>query len=130
MPRDLDRADAPDRWLANAQADLALAKVSLPPDGLFEHLCFHAQQAAEKSIKAVLLKCRIDFPYTHNLQTLLSLLPTGIAPGLDLREAVGLTPYAISTQYPGEMEPTTEEEYRAAVRVAETVVNWAESILR
>ena len=73
MPHDPDRADAPDRWLANARADLALARVPLPPGGLYEHLCFHAQQAAEKSIKAVLLKYRIDFPYTHNLQTLLNL---------------------------------------------------------
>jgi HEPN domain-containing protein len=130
MPHDSDRADAPDRWLANARADLALAKVSLPPGGLFEHLCFHAQQAAEKSITAVLLKSRIEFPYAHNLQTLLSLLPTGTAPSLEVREVVGLTPYAVSARNPGEMEPTTEEEYRAAVRVAETVVNWAESILR
>ena len=55
MPHDSDRADAPSRWLSNARADLAIARITLPPGGLYEQLCFHAQQAAEKSIKAVLL---------------------------------------------------------------------------
>ena len=55
------------------------------------------------------------------------LLPPGIASGLDLREVVGLTLYAVSTRYPGEMEPATEDEYQKSVHIAETVVQWAES---
>ena len=35
-------------WLRYARADLALARVRLPQDGLYELLCFHAQQAAGK----------------------------------------------------------------------------------
>ncbi|MHB9036024.1 MAG: HEPN domain-containing protein [Armatimonadota bacterium] len=66
MQRDSGRADAPSRWLRNARADLAIAGIKLPPGGQYEQLCFHAQQAAEKSIKAVLLKLEIDFPFTHN----------------------------------------------------------------
>jgi HEPN domain-containing protein len=32
---------------------LALAAVSVPPGAVYEDLCFHAQQAAEKALKAV-----------------------------------------------------------------------------
>jgi len=49
-------AGSPRDWLRLAKADLAIARLELPPDGLLELLCFHAQQAAEKSIKAVLLQ--------------------------------------------------------------------------
>ena len=78
MSHDSERSDAPSQWLANARADLALAKVNLPPEGLYEHLCFHAEQAVEKSLKAILLKYRVDFPFTHNLQALLDLFPEEI----------------------------------------------------
>ena len=67
MPPDPERADAPHRWLANARADLAIARIPLPHGGLYEHLCFHAQQTAEKSIKAALLSRGADFPPTLNL---------------------------------------------------------------
>ncbi len=45
-------------------------------DILLETLCYHAQQAAEKSIKAVLLSHSVAVPKTHNLKVLLELLPT------------------------------------------------------
>jgi HEPN domain-containing protein len=46
----------PEGWLARAAGDRALAKVSLPAGGYYEDLCFHAQQAAEKAIKAVYVR--------------------------------------------------------------------------
>ncbi len=36
---------SPGDWLTRAKADLALAKAPLPAGGLYEDLCFHAQQA-------------------------------------------------------------------------------------
>lgn len=130
MPPESPRADAPLRWLQNARADLALAKVPLPPGGLYEHLCFHAHQAAEKSLKAVLLHIRVEFPFTHNLQALFDLLPPEIEIPSDLKEAVDLNPYAVSTRYPGEFEPVTESDYRYAISLSEAVIQWAESIVR
>ncbi len=50
MPHDSERADAPSKWLSNASADLVIARIELAPGGLHEQLCFHAQQAAEKSL--------------------------------------------------------------------------------
>jgi len=42
-------------WLAYAESDLAVAGGVDRPGVLTETLCFHAQQAAEKAIKAVLV---------------------------------------------------------------------------
>jgi len=39
-----------------------------------EDLCFAAQHAAEKTTKAVLIHFGIDFPYTHDITMLLSLV--------------------------------------------------------
>ena len=128
MQHDNERLDAPAKWLNNARSDLAIAGITLPPGGLYEQLCFHAQQAAEKSIKAVLLKLGIEYPFTHNLQALIDILPPELA-WASVVDAVDLNPYAVSTRYPGEIEPVTEDEYRDALRIAEAVFEWAELII-
>jgi hypothetical protein len=46
-----------------------------------------------------------------------------------LRQAAALTEYAVTTRYPGDFEPVGAEEHSAAVRLAEGVVSWAETIL-
>lgn len=129
MPPSPDKADAPLRWIDNARADLALASIPLPPGVTYEQLSFHAQQAAEKALKAVLLKCRVDFPFIHNLQALIDLLPSELFLPPELVCAVDLNPYAVTTRYPGEAEPVTEDEYREALRAAELVLVWAESVI-
>lgn len=53
MPTERPMPGSPAEWLARARGDLALARVPLPAGGFYEDLCFHAQQAAEKAIKAV-----------------------------------------------------------------------------
>ena len=76
----------------------------------------------------MLLKTGIDFPFTHNLQALIDLLPAALRASIP-PETVDLTPYAVTTRYPGEIEPVTEEEHLGALRTAESVVAWAESVL-
>ena len=100
-----------------AEADLGLARVPLPERGLHEYLCYHAQQAVEKSLKAVLVEKGVEFPYTHNIQRLIDLLPEQI-PRIDVfSSAARLTAYAVTTRYPSEEEPVGETEYREALRV-------------
>jgi HEPN domain-containing protein len=53
--------------LKRAKGNLALAKQPKPKEAFWDDLCFDAQQAAEKSIKAVLVHREIDFPKTHNI---------------------------------------------------------------
>lgn len=62
MPPDRSDPGSPSDWLRYAEADLAFARIPLPEGGLYELLCFHAQQAAEKSVKAVLVKFGVPVP--------------------------------------------------------------------
>ena len=60
------------QWLDYGDEDLRLAMyamniVDCPP---YRLAAYHAQQSAEKSLKAYLVYCRTDFPYTHNLSRL------------------------------------------------------------
>ena len=63
--------DDPREWLNRAKGNLAKAKVPVP-GGYLEDLCFDAQQASEKAIKALLIARHVDFPYTHDLSRLLT----------------------------------------------------------
>ena len=130
MPSERLSPDDPREWLNRASSNLIRAKTH-NPEVYLEDLCFDAQQAAEKAIKAVLLKAEISFPYIHDLATLLSLLEKAeVTIPQTVREAGRLTRFAVATRYPGITEPVTEEEYRASVSIAATVVAWAEQHLK
>jgi len=64
---------------------------------------FHAQQAAEKALKALLIRHQVKFGKTHNMTELLQLAEP-IAPGIrqQLTDATALTPFAVDVRYPGE----------------------------
>ena len=72
-------------WLARAQSDLAIASAALPEGAFLEDLCFHAQQAAEKALKAVSVHHDIPFRYTHDLDELTTDLKQS---GVDIPPAV------------------------------------------
>ena len=116
-------------WLRYAKSDLELARIEKPEGVLLENLCFHAQQAAEKTLKAVLIFLEIDFPRTHNIRTLLDLLPEGIDVPQEVEESAILTDYAVESRYPRNSEPIDDDEYRQVLGLAETVVSWAEKLI-
>ncbi len=116
------------RWLRLAKADLAMAASPLPEGGLYELLCYHAQQAAEKALKAVLLSRGAEPPKTHVIQTLLDLLPDDIRGDVP-RAASALTVYATAARCPSVMEPVTEAECATATAAAQAVVDWADGSL-
>ncbi len=127
MPRRIGFIGKPEDWLRRAKGNLARAKQTKPKDAFWEDLCFDAQQAAEKSIKAVLVFRRLEIRKSHDLRGLLSLLETaGYPVPEEIRKADDLTDYAVETRYPGLTEPVGPTEYRDAVRLAEAVVRWAE----
>ena len=121
--------DVPGERLNHAINNLAIKKHRVP-DAYLEDLCFEAQQAAEKAIKAVMIRCNIDSPYVHDIARLLSLLEEGgEAISEVVRKAEELTPYALVTRYPGIFRPVAEQEYAEAIEIAETVLRWAEERL-
>ncbi len=121
---------SPSNWLRHAWSDLELARVGRNSRIVLEDLSFHAEQAAEKALKAVLIFKSIPFPKTHNIRTLLDFLPRDVIPTKEVKEAAGLTDYAVLSRYPGDLEPVTDEEYRRALSLAEIVVKWAEGVIK
>ena len=68
-----DDPGSPEAWLIHAKSDLLISKFGDNSEILLNQLCFHAQQTAEKSLKAVLIKTNIDFEFTHNIKPSYSL---------------------------------------------------------
>jgi HEPN domain-containing protein len=111
------------QWLAYGGEDLRLARhgLTMPGGCSYRLIAYHAQQCAEKHLKAYLVFHRIDFPYTHNITRLLELC-AGQGEWVEaLHEAEELTPFAITARYPGEDQAVTEEEARHAIEIAALV---------
>lgn len=126
MPPERFPPDDPREWLNRERSNLSRAKARIP-NVYLEDLCFDAQQAAEKAIKALLIKKGIAFPYVHDIAHLLTLLEqTELQIPEPVRRAEDLTRYAVVTRYPGIAEPVGESHYRDALVSAEAVVRWAE----
>ena len=87
-------------WLADAFAELANARslAAHPDEGTAPFAsAFHAQQAVEKAIKALLVWHGVDFPPRHDLGLLLDLVPVGATvKDLNVR---GLSVYAVEQRY-------------------------------
>jgi HEPN domain-containing protein len=122
-------------WLSKAEVDLGSARTLLRDrdETAPWAACFHAQQAAEKCLKAVLAAGGSEPPYTHNLVALhASLPPTNALP--DDVDLATLTTYASGPRYafsdfPPEPEPTWEDAEQAlswATAICRTVRDWLE----
>lgn len=130
-PEDVKR-ELVQRWLLMAEQDFGAAKHLLSEKALYlGAACFHAQQAAEKFLKAVLIHNQIDFPKTHNIGELLDLIAHVNQPMADsLRDATALNPYGMDVRYPGDFPEVTLEDARKAVKLAEKVRNKVRFILK
>jgi len=60
---------------------------------------FHAQQAIEKALKAWLAWLDVEYPRTHDLSLLLSLLQAREADVAPFGELIEYTPYAVQLRY-------------------------------
>lgn len=120
---------SPSAWLAYARADLTLAETPPPSGVLLELLGFHAQQAAEKAVKAVILhRTREPAAFSHNVRRLFRDAEAAGAsvPPLSTEAMGALTQYAVITRYPANLGEVDEAEWQRAVADARAVVEWAE----
>jgi HEPN domain-containing protein len=62
-----------ERWLVFAHEDLRMGELAMS-EAIYNQVCFHAQQCAEKAVKALLAHQGHPPPRTHRLGDLLSLL--------------------------------------------------------
>ena len=132
MPPEIPDPTRPQEWLRRARSNLHRAKIlGNDPEVALEDLCFDAQQAAEKSLKGLLVHLAVPFPKTHSIADLITLVvQAGTAVPAGVLEAGLLTQYAVDTRYPGLGEPITKERYLKAVQLSEEVVAWVEQLVR
>lgn len=109
------------RWLSKARTDLTLASVVLEQGPYMDPwvCCFHAQQAAEKSLKAVLVARKVEPPFTHNLVALHALMPKDLDIATSVTDLADLSATARGIRYvtdiDGSEDPTWDEAERAVV---------------
>jgi len=87
--------------LKKAQEDTALLSEVLSSERISNEIFgFHAQQAAEKLLKALLSEFSVSFPRSHNLRLLMDLLAdVGHSLPSSLRDLDLLTPYGTLFRY-------------------------------
>ena len=113
-----DRTQLIREWLIKADKDLKTAKLVMANGEmeLYEAVCFHTQQAAEKYLKALLIKFDITPPKTHDLSALLNLLKSNTAVESRFYESAEfLNPYAVDIRYPVEDIDVDTEEVQTAL---------------
>jgi len=120
-----------DLWLSRARTDLAAARVVFRRDPDVEPwiAVFHAQQAAEKAIKAILVARNINPPYVHDLSELAGKLPPGAHAGASMEDVDRLDDLSAGVRYLGlsiglmeQREPTwveADESLAIATRIVE-----------
>ncbi|MBS3737235.1 HEPN domain-containing protein [Candidatus Bipolaricaulota bacterium] len=130
MVEEEQRHNEPGAWLRRAKSNLSLAK-SNQEGVVLEDLCFEAQQAAEKAAKALLIDRGLDYPRTHDLAELLTLIKeeTNEEIPKTIEQIPRLTRFAVAARDPGPLEGVTEEEYRDALEIAENMVQWVQRIV-
>lgn len=120
------------QWTAFADDDLRIARhaFKLSSSCPYRIIAYHAQQCAEKYLKAFLVYKNVDFPYTHNLSRLLELcLPYGNWVE-KLKSAEELTPFAVTARYPEEREKVSKKDALRAIEIASLVKKTMRKILK
>ena len=107
--------------LEKAGHDLVAARATIATGEALDMVCFHAQQAAEKSLKALLALKDVEYPWRHDPGELVELIrahyPSLELPGDELLE---LSPYAVEARYDEAWAPDAPEA-RRALDIAERV---------
>ncbi len=110
------------QWVDKAEGDWLFAgrAMRVQENPVYDHVCFHSHESAEKYLKARLVEAEVAFPKTHNLPLLLTLL-LPIQPDWQVLEAdlLGLKAFGVSIVYPG--KDADEADARAALSYCRSV---------
>ena len=94
-----------DEWIAKAEADFATMEreCAVKDTPNYDGICFHAQQCAEKYLKAWLCEANISFSKIHDLVVLLEQTLEAEPAWEKFRQDLAyLSDFAIAFRYPGE----------------------------
>jgi HEPN domain-containing protein len=119
------------RWLGYARSDLDAAQLLLTsPEHYPRQVCFLAQQAAEKALKAALIAQQINFPFSHDLDRLRNLLPKEWRVKTLFPDLAELTVWAIEARYPADMPEALPSDAQRAIATAAAVLESIEDDLQ
>ena len=109
-------------WVSKASTDLA-AIDALTAESRFSAIrAFHAQQAGEKYLKALLIAHRRPYPKTHDISLLMDLCDRAGIEGVQaIRGCRLLTAHAVESRYTEDNAPVSDEELAEAKHAAERV---------
>ena len=109
------------QWVLKAEEDwIGACELAARTPPLYDLVCFHCQQSAEKYLKALLQELGAAIPNTHDLQDLLDLLLPHDKTLAPLRPGLAsLTRNAVEYRYPGVR--ATKKRMEAALRRAERI---------
>lgn len=115
-------ADEAKRSQRFARDDLTTAERAAITGELAPHIgCFHAQQCAEKALKAILVFLQIRFPFRHDLDEVRDLIPAGWDVVTAHSDLSVLTQWATVGRYPGNWPEPTDQDASDAARQARAV---------
>ena len=110
------------RWLDYDHSDLAAAQALLEqPDSFPRQVCFLAQQAAEKALKAALVLAGADVPRSHDLDALRNLLPEGWRTKAEHPDLAALSIWAVDARYPSDNPDAVQSDAQFAVAEAQAI---------
>lgn len=116
-----------ERWLSYADADLRVCEQLLGSDGLESGIAFHAQQAIEKSYKAILVYHGQEPPRIHDLTRLAALVSDLIEdPFSDFDLLDRISQYYIQSRYPLMLE--TKDTPEPSADDARSMVSHAKAL--
>ncbi len=109
-----------EKWFKKAEGDLMIIQsvISLQ-NAPYDLCCFHAQQAAEKYLKAYLIANNIQFPKTHDLIRLLIICKQKNISFSEIdKNCEGITDYGVSPRYPDDIDDLTIKDAQNAYQDA------------
>jgi HEPN domain-containing protein len=118
-------------WLRKADLDIDVAaRLGAEAERFRDAVAFHAQQAVEKYLKALLVRHQVAFQKTHDIEKLLQLL-RAVEPGIAdaLQEATWLTPFGVDIRYPGDLPETLPGDEMRALQLAQRVKSAVTGVL-
>ena len=119
-------------WLERAKVDLRWAiqgKADDQPLALY-----HAQQAAEKALKALIISDGIGFPKTHDLRELAKALPTGHSDRFNtelfnLKNLNDLSKWEVEGRYPVTVDDFSDDDAERLFATSAYILETVESII-
>ncbi len=120
-----DKMQVISEWFEKADEDILASEVVIEASPkLYDVSAFHAQQAAEKYLKAFIAFNEVMPPKVHNIKELIDIAAQFDEAFESIRNAETLSKFAVRSRYPDDMEVDTKEQALYILSVAKLVKNF------